>query len=103
MSKRLTRLLCRVAPVFSPLLVGLPLAHAVELTTGDPDLKLRWDTTIKYTSAFRVEARSSALADSPPTTINQDDGDRNFGRGLISNGSISFRRQISFIEMSGHG
>ena len=74
-----------MAPVFSPLLVGLPLAQAVELTTGDPDLKLRWDTTIKYTSAFRVEARSSALADSPPGTVNQDDGDRNFGRGLISN------------------
>jgi len=74
-----------VALVFSPLLVGFPLAQAVELKTGDPDLKLRWDTTIKYTSAFRVEARSNALADSPPTTINQDDGDRNFGRGLISN------------------
>ena len=85
MSKRLTRLQCRVALVFSPLLVGFPLAQAVELKTGDPDLKLRWDTTIKYTSAFRVEARSNALADSPPTTINQDDGDRNFGRGLISN------------------
>ena len=89
MSKRLTRLLW-VALVFSPLLVGFPLAQAVELKTGDPDLKLRWDTTIKYASAFRVEARSNALADSPPTTINQDDGDRNFGRGLISNRSDVF-------------
>jgi hypothetical protein len=75
----------QVALVFLPLVVGFPHVQAVEFSTGDSDLKLRWDTTIKYTLAFRVEARSNALVDSPPTTINQDDGDRNFGRGLISN------------------
>lgn len=85
MSRRLKRLPFRLALILSPLVVAFPFAQAVELTTGNPDLKLRWDTTIKYTSAFRVEGRSNALVDSPPGTINRDDGDRNFGRGLISN------------------
>ena len=85
MSKRSKRLPFLVALVVAPLAIGSPLAQAVELTTGDPDVKLRWDTTIKYSSAFRIEARSNALADSPPATVNADDGDRNFGRGLVSN------------------
>lgn len=74
-----------MALVCSLLAFGFPLARAVDFPTGDPDLKLRWDTTVKYSSAFRIEGRSGALADTPPATINQDDGDRNFGRGLISN------------------
>jgi hypothetical protein len=85
MTKRLKSLACRVGLILFPLVTGLPLAQAVELTTVDPDLKLRWDTTVKYSSAVRVESRSSALVDSPPATINGDDGDRNLGRGLISN------------------
>jgi hypothetical protein len=74
-----------MALVGSPLALGFSLAHAVDFPTGDPDLKLRWDTTVKYSSAFRIEGRSSALSNTPPATVNQDDGDRNFGRGLVSN------------------
>lgn len=64
-------------------------ASAVEFDTGNPDLKLRWDNTVKYSAAARVSGRSEALVTDDPAvnqnTINLDDGDRNFGRGLISN------------------
>jgi len=59
-------------------------AGAGEIDTGNPELKLRWDNTIKYSAAFRLKARSAELIDTPDAP-NFDDGDRNFGKGLISN------------------
>ncbi|MCB1741104.1 MAG: DUF1302 domain-containing protein [Gammaproteobacteria bacterium] len=50
------------------------------MSLGD-DSRLRLDNTLKYSAAARVEGRSAALVGDP----NLDDGDRNFGRGLISN------------------
>lgn len=55
-------------------------ASAFEMSLGD-DSRLRLDNTLKYSAAARVEGRSAALVGDP----NLDDGDRNFGRGLISN------------------
>jgi hypothetical protein len=50
-------------------------------------LRFNWDTTLEYSTAFRVSGRSSRLVDlaSNPTNLDQDDGDRNFHGGLISN------------------
>lgn len=42
---------------------------------------LRWDNTIRYTAAFRLAGRDAALIADP----NEDDGDRNFSPGLVSN------------------
>jgi hypothetical protein len=62
-------------------------AHAFEFDTGSPDVKIRWDNTFKYSAAGRVEGRKGELVDDPsnPNLINMDDGDRNFGKGLVSN------------------
>ncbi|WP_454740266.1 DUF1302 domain-containing protein [Cupriavidus necator] len=62
-------------------------ARAFEIDTGVPDLKWRWDNTIKYSTAWRVKALDENV--SGPTASNPnpnlDDGDRNFHRGMISN------------------
>lgn len=58
-----------------------PGVQAFEIDTDNPDLRLRWDNTVKYSNAFRVEGQSNQLTARP----NHDDGDRNFDRGLISN------------------
>lgn len=53
---------------------------AFEFTTGGP-LTIRWDNTIKLSSAVRVrDQKDSLIAD-----INSDDGNRNFDPGFISN------------------
>jgi hypothetical protein len=44
-------------------------------------ISLRWDTTIRYSNAFRVEGADRALTADP----NSDDGDRNFQPGPVSN------------------
>jgi hypothetical protein len=79
-SRREVRLL---ALAFGALLT-LGEAGAADIDTGNPELKLRWDNTIKYSAAFRLKDRLAGLADGP-NAANGDDGDRNFGKGLISN------------------
>ena len=54
---------------------------AAEIDVGNSDVQLRWDNTVKYSLAGRLRAADPALLSSP----NNDDGDRNFGKGLISN------------------
>ncbi|QFZ85171.1 DUF1302 family protein [Variovorax paradoxus] len=61
---------------------AMPLdAAASQIETDDPDLKMRWDNTVKYSNAFRLRERSERIMSDART----DDGDRNFGKGLISN------------------
>lgn len=74
------RLPCAVALAVAALAV-LPGALAFEIDTGNTDVKLRWDNAVKYSTAFRVKERSPGLTND----ANQDDGNRNFGKGLISN------------------
>lgn len=60
-------------------LLGTAESRAAELI-NDGDFKLRWDNTVKYSSAWRMKNPSATLTGE----VNQDDGDRNFHRGLIS-------------------
>ena len=70
--------------ILAPLLASLFLpvaAGATELETGNPDLKVHWDNTIKYSAGFRLKDQEPAFKADP----NQDDATRNFDRGLMSN------------------
>jgi hypothetical protein len=55
-------------------------AGAAEIDVGNPDVAMRWDTTVKYSAAWRVRRQDPALL----VNANSDDGDRNFDRGLVS-------------------
>lgn len=57
-------------------------ANAASIGTGNPDLSVRWDNTLKYSNAFRLKDVDQDLVDGAP---NGDDGDRNFDTGLVSN------------------
>lgn len=60
---------------------GAAQVYASEINTGNPDLTIRWDNTLKYNYAYRVEGQNSTILASP----NYDDGDRNFEKGTVSN------------------
>jgi len=45
------------------------------------DLNVRWDNTLRYSAAFRVNSYDAALVSDP----NYDDGDRDFAPGIVSN------------------
>src|SRR6266446_3438158 len=78
-----------LVPAAIAAMFATPTADAAEIDTGQPDLSLRWDNTLKYSTAARVRGQSpiltTASAGPNPNVINSDDGDRNFGKGLISN------------------
>src|SRR5471032_3262755 len=71
----------RRSPLAAAVALFATTAGAVEFDTDDPDTKVRWDNTVKYSAAVRTGRQSAQLLANP----NQDDGDRNFSRGLISN------------------
>ena len=56
-------------------------APAFQFDTGNPDVGLRWDNTLKYSAGARLKKPSQRLV----ADVNYDDGDRNFDQGLISN------------------
>jgi hypothetical protein len=70
--------------------LALPAAvHAFDIALpADSDLKLRLDLTPKYSAGYRVNDPSAALTRFDvavdPGTVNEDDGDHNFKKGLIS-------------------
>lgn len=71
----------RAALLAAGALAAIPLAHGASIETGIEELKLTWDTTLKYTLAARTKSASATLVASP----NADDGDRNLAKGLVSN------------------
>ncbi|MGM9486677.1 DUF1302 domain-containing protein [Ideonella sp. YS5] len=70
--------------------LALPAAvHAFDIALpADSDLKLRLDLTPKYSAGYRLNDPSAALTRFDvavdPGTVNEDDGDHNFKKGLIS-------------------
>jgi hypothetical protein len=65
-------------------LQSIPIgAQAFEIESGNPDLTMRWDTTIKYSLAARVKEQDPVYTGA--NNANGDDGNRNFNRGVVSN------------------
>ncbi|MES2127169.1 MAG: DUF1302 domain-containing protein [Pseudomonadota bacterium] len=62
-------------------LCALGAAHAGEIDTGNPDLVVRFDNTVKYNYAYRISSQNANILKS----VNFDDGDRNFNKGTVSN------------------
>ena len=84
--------------------------EAMQMDLGDSDWKLRWDNTIKYSQAWRLQGQDSRLVNAP--TANglypsiQSQGDKNFSSGLVSNrldlfSEMDLSRQNYGLRLSG--
>ena len=81
-------------------------AQAFEIGTGNPDLSIRWDNTVKGTAGVRAVARQGKLANVP----NFDEGDYRFDRGdfvtkridVLSEFDVVYQRSYGF-RVSGAG
>ncbi|HXR01548.1 MAG TPA: DUF1302 family protein, partial [Pseudomonas sp.] len=75
-------------------------AHAFDIDLDNPDFDVRWDTTAKYTSGWRVEGRDHKTANTP----NADEGDYRFNKGdqvmnrvdLLTEMDVVYKRQYGF-------
>ena len=60
-------------------------SQAATIDTGNRDLRIRWDNTVKYSAMFRVAPVERDVADaSIGPQANTNDGDLNFDKGLVS-------------------
>lgn len=84
--------------------LGAPSAQAFQLDLDNPDVRVLWDTTVKYSAAWRVEgADARLLAEPGPDWPNTDDGDRNFRKpGLISN-RLDLLSELDFVYKRHYG
>ena len=68
--------------------LALPAAHAFDVPSPESDYKVRLDFTPKLSTAYRLKDPSTALSRADvgidPGTVNEDDGNHNFKRGIIS-------------------
>jgi hypothetical protein len=90
----------RLTALATAVLALAPLgeAHAFEFDTGNEDLSVRWDNTVKYNLADRVNKQNDSILRSP----NNDDGDRNFNKGIVSN-RVDVLSEFDVIYMKRYG
>ncbi|UWF51914.1 DUF1302 domain-containing protein [Pseudomonas sp. N3-W] len=80
--------------------LGMSPVYAFEFNTGNDDLSVRFDNTLKLNYAERVEGANSKLAN----TWNSNDGDRNFSAGspvseridVLSELDVVFKQNMGF-------
>ena len=92
---RLTAVCAAMAAAFAlPGAVG-----AFEINTGNEDIQMRWDNTVRLNIVDRVEAQDEAILKNP----NFDDGDRNIDRGRVftridwlTEFDVIWKRQLGF-------
>lgn len=78
--------------------------QAFDVEMDNPDYKLRWDNTIKYSGAVRLKDRSPALSSTTfgptgvvgPNNVNQDDGDNNFKKGKLVSNRVDLLSELDF-------
>lgn len=85
----------RVCAAMGILLGGVGVigsAYAVGIETDNPDLKMSWDNTFKYSAGWRVADVDSKIADNSMTgpQVNTNDGDLNFKKGAMISSRVDW-------------
>jgi hypothetical protein len=75
------------------LLCAAGAAGAAELDTGNPDLTLRWDHTLRYNISVRVESKDPKIANAP----NSDESDNKFDRGHVVNNRLDLLSELDLV------
>jgi hypothetical protein len=74
-------------------------AGAFEIPTGNENLKLRWDNTIRYSLAYRTSEQDNQLL----ANANADDGDRNFKKNSVVGNRIDLLSEMDLVFKNDYG
>ena len=74
-------------------------AIAFEIDTGNPDLTLRWDNTVRYNAGVRAQGQDNAILGN----ANADDADRNFGNGSLVTSRFDLLSELDFVWQKNYG
>lgn len=80
------------AAAAAALSVAAGQAGAFQVELGNPDLKMRWDNTVRYNLGTRIEAQDSRILASP----SYDESDAKFGKGDIVTNRIDLLSEVDF-------
>lgn len=73
--------------------------QAFEIDTGNEDVQIRWDNTVRYNLAQRLQDRGHALASS----LNVNDGNNNFGKNSVVGNRIDLLSEFDFVYKKDSG
>jgi hypothetical protein len=79
-------------------LVSAGQAQAFEIGTGNEDVQIRWDNTVRYNLAQRVQDQDTRITGS----LNNNDGDRNFNKNSIVSNRLDLLSEFDFIYKKNH-
>src|SRR4029453_6848396 len=74
-------------------------AHAFDIDTGNPDIQMRWDNTVRYNLGIRAQSQDSNILGNP----NFDDGDRNFSNGSLVTNRFDILSEFDFVYQKKYG
>jgi hypothetical protein len=74
-------------------------AEAFEIDTGNADISMRWDNTVRYNAGVRMQKQNPQILGNP----NFDDGDRNFGNGSLVTSRFDVLSEFDFIYKKSYG
>lgn len=74
-------------------------AQAFEIDGGSPDLKMRWDNTVRYNLSRRMEAIDPMIGNNSTT----DESDNKFGKGSIVNNRVDLLSEFDLVYKGNMG
>lgn len=74
-------------------------AHAFDVETGNPDLNVRWDNTVRFNYGVRAEGRDSKIANSALA----DEGDYRFDKGDAVTERLDLLSELDVVWKKEHG
>lgn len=78
--------------------------HAGTFDVGNPDVKVSWDNTFKYSAGWRVRDIDSRVADnSIGPQANTNDGDQNFKKGAMISNRLDLLSEFDFRYKKDYG
>jgi hypothetical protein len=81
------------------MLAAAGTSQAFEIGTGNPDIAMRWDNTVRYNLGVRAQSQDPAILGNP----NYDDGDRNFSNGSIVTNRLDLLSEFDFVYQRKYG
>jgi hypothetical protein len=78
---------------------GANAAHAFDINTGNDDITMRWDNTLRYNVGVRTQSQNQSILSNP----NYDDGDRNFSNGSLVTNRLDDLSEFDFVYMKKYG
>ena len=90
---------CAATAAVASLLAAAGTAPAFDIDTGNPDIVMRWDNTVRYNLGVRAQSQDDKILGSP----NYDDGDRNFSNGSLVTNRLDLLSEFDFVWQKKYG